>query len=222
MAGVPEKMIEYLLETRVDAAKIYTISFFNNLSLSTTTTTTSTSTTTTKTMTSTTTTETTTTIPTTTETTTTIKNNYSFINNNNNNKNDLLTKNCCINFNNLPIRYMDDLDTNFNGYENDKNINYYKKLTNNNISINSSSPTTINNNHHLLTNQKDIIEKNSQLINLFVVENLDVSLEDFILTYIIFIPTNFLCNYLKIYYNKCRKISNDLSTQFNIVREKNK
>lgn len=36
----------------------------------------------------------------------------------------------------------------------------------------------------------------------FIITNLDTFLEDFILTHIIFMPSNILCNYLKNYYNR--------------------
>lgn len=43
-----------------------------------------------------------------------------------------------------------------------------------------------------------IIEENAE----FTITNLDTFLEDFLLTHIIFMPSNVLCNYLKNYYNQ--------------------
>lgn len=199
-------MIEYLLETRVDAAIIQTVLLDNNL-LSTSTATTTTTTTTTTTATSTTT------------PTTSFSNNYSSTFASDTNTNDVLTKSCCINFSDLPLRYVDDLDVNGSGYASDGNINYYSNIKNS--TLNSSSPINHIKNQ-LLQKQKTALQQNFQAINMFIVKNLDVSLEDFILTHVIFMPTNVLCNYLKNYYNKCRKNLKDLSLplppQFNIVR----
>lgn len=185
MAGIPEKMVEYLLETRIDAASIYAIPLVNNKP------------------------------PATTETAnltlnSSFFNNYSLTQAVDTATNDALTKSCCIDYSDLPLRFVDDLDTN-SGYASDGNINYCSNSTNPAAQLAFNTPPSSTNYtiNRLSRRQKSSLMPSPALLGpplMFVVDNLDVSLEDFILTHIIFMPSNVLCNYLKNYYNKRRHV----------------